>query len=103
ELVVETEVVLQGDGGEGLVLLLDLHPFFRLDRLVEALRPAPSGKDAAGELVDDQNLAVLDDVVDVSLVELLGPKRRLELVHEVRLELVVEVLDAQRSLDLLDA
>ena len=73
ELLVHAEVVLEGDRGEGLVLLLDLHPFLRLDRLVEALRPAPPGKDAAGELVDDQDLAVLDDVVDVALVELLGP------------------------------
>ncbi len=35
DLLVETEVVLQGDGGEGLVLLLDLDAFLRLDRLVE--------------------------------------------------------------------
>ena len=40
ELLVEAEVVLQRDRGEGLVLLLDLHAFLRLDRLVEALRPA---------------------------------------------------------------
>ena len=37
ELLVETEVVLQGDGGEGLVLLADLHALLGLDGLVEAV------------------------------------------------------------------
>ncbi len=34
QLVVHTEVVLQGDGGESLVLRLHLHSFFSLDGLV---------------------------------------------------------------------
>lgn len=37
ELVVEAEEVLEGDRGERLVLVLDVHPFLRLDRLVHAL------------------------------------------------------------------
>src|SRR3546814_11371783 len=53
DLVVHAEVVLEGDRGEGLVLLLDLHALLGLDRLVEALRPAAPLEDAAGELVDD--------------------------------------------------
>ena len=103
ELLVEAEVVLERDRGEGLVLLLDLHALLGLDGLVEALGPAPAVEDATGELVDDLHLAVRDDVVLVALVELLGLQRDLELVHEVLLHLVVEVLDAERLLDLLDA
>ena len=75
ELVVHAEVVLQRDRREGLVLLLDLHAFLGLHRLVDALAPAPTLEDAAGELVDDLHLAVLDDVVLVPLVELLGLQR----------------------------
>ena len=57
--VVQPEVVLQGDRGERLVLLLDLHAFLGLDRLVHALVvPAPV-QHAAGELVDDEDLAVV--------------------------------------------
>ena len=37
QLVVQTEVVLEGDGGQGLVLVLDLDPFLRLDRLVQTV------------------------------------------------------------------
>ena len=72
QLLVEAEVVLQGDRGEGLVLLLDLDALLGLDRLVHALVVAAAVQDAAGELVDDQDLAVVDDVVLVALVELLG-------------------------------
>ena len=103
ELVVHAEVVLQRDRGEGLVLLLDLHAFFGLDRLVDALAPAPALEDAAGELVDDLHLAAGDDVVLVALVQLLGLQRHRHLVDEVLLHLVVEVLDAEGLLDLLDA
>ena len=99
ELVVHAEVVLEGDRREGLVLLLDLHPLLRLDRLVEALAPAPTLEDAAGELVDDLDLAALHDVVDVALEQLLGPQRGLQLVHEVLVDVLVEVVDAERLLD----
>ena len=44
ELVVAAEVVLVGDRGDGLVLLLDRHALLGLDRLVQALRPAPALK-----------------------------------------------------------
>ena len=82
ELVVEAEVVLQGDRGERLVLFADRHVLFGLDRLMEALGVAPSVEDAAGELVDDQHLAVFDDVLVVVVVERLGAQRLHELVDQ---------------------
>ena len=78
---------------------LILHPLLGLDRLVQTLAPAPALEDAAGELVDDLHLAVLHDVVDVALEQLLGPQRGLELVHEVLVDVLVEVVDAERLLD----
>src|SRR6266511_36300 len=102
ELLVEAEVVLEGDRRERDVLLLDLHALLGLDRLVEALRPAASLHDPAGELVDDLHLAFLDHVVDVALVERLGLERLDQMVHELRVAWVVEVLDPERALDLRD-
>ncbi len=103
ELLVHPEVVLEGDRGEGLVLLLDPHRLLRLDRLVQTLAPPAALEDPAGELVDDLHLAVLDDVVDVALEELLGPQRGLQLVHEVLVHVLVEVVDSEGLLDPADA
>jgi len=71
--VVEPEVVLQGDGGQRLVLGLDLHVLLGLDGLMHAFVVAPPDQHAAGELVDDDHLAVADDVVLVATEQLLGP------------------------------
>ena len=103
ELLVHAEVVLERDGREGLVLLFDLHALFGLDRLVQTLAPTAAFEDAAGELVDDLHLAVLDDVVDVELEQLLAAQRLLQLVHVVLVDVLVEVLDAERLLDARDA
>ena len=102
ELVVQPEVVLQRDRGERLVLVLDLHAFLGLDGLVHALVVAPAVQDAAGELVDDEDLAVHHDVVLVPLVELLGLDRVVEEADQRGVHRVVEVVDAERVLDLLD-
>ncbi len=102
ELVVEAEEVLQGDRGERLVLVLDVHPFLRLDRLVHALVVAAAGEDTAGVLVDDHDLAVDDDVVLVLLEELLGLDGVVQVAHERGVHRLVEVVDAQPVLDLGD-
>ena len=102
ELLVEAEVVLERDRRERDVLLLDRHALLGLDRLVEALRPAAAFHDPARELVDDLDLAVLDDVVDVALEERLRLQRLVQVVHELHVAGVVEVLDPERALDLVD-
>ena len=102
ELLVQAEVVLQRDRRERDVLLADAHALLGLDRLVQALAPAAALHDAAGELVDDLDLALLHDVVDVALVERLRLERLHEVVDEADVARVVEVVDAERTLDLLD-
>jgi hypothetical protein len=72
ELVVQAEVVLEGDGGERLVLAADVHVLLGLDGLVQALGVAAAEHEAAGELVDDDDLAVLDHVVDIALHDAVG-------------------------------
>src|SRR5215218_4888418 len=103
ELVVAAEVVLVGDRGDGLVLLLDRHALLRLDCLVQALRPAASLEDAAGELVDDLDLALDHLVVDAALVERLRLERLLEVVDEMAVLGLVEVAHPHEPLGLLDA
>ena len=103
QLVVHPEVVLERDRRERLVLLADAHALLRLDRLVQALRPAAAVEDAAGELVDDLHLAVDHGVVDVALVERLGLQRLDQVVDERAVLGLVEVVDAEEALGLGDA
>ena len=81
ELLVEPEVVLEGDGGERLVLGLDLDVLLGLQRLVQAFGIAPALHHASRELVDDDDLAALDDVVAVALEQLVGLQRLVGVVH----------------------
>ena len=103
ELLVEPEVVLEGDRGERLVLVLDVHLLLGLDGLVHALVVAASGQHAAGELVDDQHLAARDDVLLVAVEELLRLQRVVQVADQRRVDRLVEVLDAELVLDELDA
>ena len=62
----------------------------RLERLMQALRIAPAGHHAPGELVDDDDLAVADDVVLVALEELVGAQRLIDVMDERRVARLVE-------------
>ena len=90
ELAVLAEVVLEGDGRERLVLALDLDLLLGLDRLVQAVAPAPAGHQAAGELVDDDDPAVLDHVVDVELEQRVRAQRLVDVVEQRHVDGVVE-------------
>ena len=59
-----------------------------LKRLVQPFRQAPALHHAAGELVDDDHLAVFDDVVELALEQL------------VRLERLIDVMDERHVLDI---
>ena len=82
ELLVHAEVVLEGDRGERLVLRLDRLVLLGLQRLVQAFRIAPARHHAAGELVDDDDLAVAHDVVLVALEQLVRAQRLVDVVHD---------------------
>ena len=102
EFLVETEVVLEGDRGERLILFLDPDAFLGLDPLVEALGVAPTLENSSGELVDDLDLTVGHHVVHVAVIESLGLERYVEVVDHVDVGVVVHVLDTEEFLDLGD-
>ena len=83
ELVIQTEVVLQGDSGQRLVLLAYEHALFGLDGLVQALGVTAAFHNAAGELVDDLDLAVGDHVLLVAVEHVLGLQRLLQVVDQL--------------------
>ena len=85
ELLVHAEVVLDRDRGQGLGLPPDLHPLLGLDGLVEPVAPPPSRHLPPGELVHDDDGAVVADDVALVLVE-----------EGVRLEQLVDHMDPLR-------
>ena len=69
QLGVEAEIILDGDGGQGLGFLLDGDAFLGLDGLVQAVAPATARHGAAGVFVHDDHLVFLHDVGDVSHIK----------------------------------
>ena len=70
-----------------------LHAFLRLDRLVQAVRPAPARHRAAGELVDDDDVVAAHDVLDVACwYSDVRAQRRVQVVHQADAGRVVEAV-----------
>ena len=103
ELFIHAEVVLEGDGGQGLALPLHLHALLGLDGLVQAVGVAAAHHQAAGELVHDDDLAVLDHVVHVPLHHLVGAQRAQDVVVQLLVLRVGQVAHAEEALGLAHA
>ena len=103
EFVVHAEIILEGDRGERLVFPLYLYAFFRLKRLVQAVRIAPSGHKTAGKLIYYDNLTILDHVAHVLIKEIVSPYHLPYVRLPLGLHIVVQVLDPQKLLALYHA
>ena len=57
---------------------------------MQAVGPAPARHRAAGELVNDDDLATLDDVLDVTLVQRVRAQRRVEVVQQADVLRVIQ-------------
>ena len=90
ELLVHAEVILERDRGERLVLRLDRLMLLGLERLVQTFRITAARHHTAGELVDDDHLAVAHDVVLVALEQLVRTQRLIHVVHDRNVLDVVE-------------
>ncbi len=103
QLLEHAKVILEGDGRQRLVFALDLHPFLRLDRLVQTIGPAPPRHQPSGELVDDQHLAVLHHVFHVSPVVIVCLERGLHVVLEVPILGIGDIAYPQHFFDFFPA
>ena len=98
ELLEHAEIILEGDGGEGLVLALDLDAFLGFDRLVQAVGPAPARHHAAGKFVDDDDFAVFDHVLHIAAIERVRLDRGFDVMLERPVFRVGNVADAEQLL-----
>src|SRR5271155_117773 len=99
ELLEHAEVILEGDGGERLVLALDLDAFLGLDRLVKAVRPASAGHHAPGKVVDNDDFAVFHHVLHVAAIERVRLDRGFDVMLERPVLRIGDVADAEQALD----
>ena len=103
EFVVHAEVVLERDGRERLGLVRDLHALFRLNGLMQTLVVAAAHHQTAGELVDDDDLAVAHDVVHVALHHAARLDGLVDVVRERHVLGIREVFHIEVFLRLLNA
>ena len=97
KLFVEAEVVLERHAGQRHVLGLDLDAFLRLDGLMQAVRQAAALHHAAGELVDQHDLAVAHDVLLVLVEQLVRAQRLGDVVNQRRAFRVIKRLRPRRA------
>ena len=72
QLVVHAEIILKGDGGHGLILALDLHPLLGLQCLMQPVAVTPAGHGPAGKFVNNDHLAVLNQIIHIPLKKEMG-------------------------------
>ena len=82
------------------VSCFDRHAFFGLDRLVQTVAPLSSFHQTTGELVDDDDLAIFDDVVDVSFVQEVCLERIVDQMRPFHVASRVEALHTGKLLGL---
>ena len=90
ELVVQAEVILEGNRRQSLVFGLNGHAFFGLYRLVQAIAPAAACHQATGEFVHDDNFTVLHHIVLVTVEQVVRPQGGIHVVHEGNVARVVQ-------------
>ena len=103
EFFVESEIVLQRHRCPRVVFLTDPHAFFRLNGLMEAVRPSTTVKRPTRELIDDLDLTVGHEVILVTPIKFFGSQRLRELVNVIDRYRVIEVGNTERLLDFFDS
>ena len=80
-----------------------LESLLGFERSLQAIRPVAILDDATGELVDDRNAAVPDDVIDVAEQQCTRVQRAVELGQQPVIVIAVQAAARKGPLDVLDA
>ena len=98
QLVIHSEVVLQGNGGQRLGLGADEHTFLCFNRLMESAVIAASEHETACKFIDDDDFPVFHDVVHIPLHDISGLQGFQNVVVDFHVFRVAEVIDAEELL-----
>ena len=104
KLIVETEEVLEGNGGESHGLLANLDTFLSFDGLVKTFVVTAAMHETTGVLIDDDNFArVGDDVIFITLEKSLSTESLLEVIDNACVVGRIKGLDTENILNFFDA
>ena len=103
ELFVHTEKVLEGYCSESAVFLLHFDVFLCLDSLMQTVRIPTSRHKASREGIDDNNSAVVDNIVLVKVHDTVGADSIVYIMCKLGILGFREVLDSEEALCLLCA
>ena len=95
QFVVHAEVILQCDGGQSLVLGLNLHAFLSLNCLVQTFVVPATFKNTSRVFVNDEYFTVKNHVVLVACEQFLCANRVVEEADELGVGFVVQVANTQ--------
>ena len=90
ELVVQAEIILESDGGHGLVLRLNGDTFLGFDGLVQAIAPTTTGHQTAGEFIHDGDFTALVNVMLIQVVEMVGAQCGIQMVDQPNMQWVIQ-------------
>src|SRR5262249_10624726 len=103
EFFVHTEVILEGDGRERLVLALNLHAFLGFHRLMQAIGPAAAWHETSGEFVNDYDFSIFDHVFNITVIERVRLDGGFDVMFEHPVLWIGDVADAEQTFDFLPA
>ncbi len=95
KLCIHAEVVLQSNAGQGLALPLDLDAFLGLNGLVQAVGITAPKHQAAGELIDDDDLPFLDHIVPVPFHEHMCPQGLVDMMGNLNVNVIIEIFQIE--------
>ncbi len=103
ELAVKAEVVLEGNGGKRLAFAGDLHAFLGFNGLMQTVRVAAAEHQTARVFIIDDDLAVLEDVVNIALHRAVCFECLIDMMCDGGVFGIRQVFKTEELLDLFDA
>ena len=103
QFFIQAEIILVGNFRAGLAFLHDAHALLRFNRLMEPLAEPPANLLSAGEFINEEDFAVLDEVVHIAFVELMRCEGLIDVMDEREVGMLIEVVQSEAALHLFNA
>ena len=100
QLIIHTEVILQGNAGQRLALITHNNIFLGLDSLVQTVAVTAALHQTAGKFINNDDLVILYHIIAVFFEQMLSLQSLLYAVVKLGVDVIVKVLHIQLMLHL---